>query len=110
MREVAFEMRKGEGWHTLGSVCEVEPGGSISSYDLLGRRHVYHFGWLPDGAGPGVWESMLGVDEETGPFRKTTTVGFKQLADLTEGPHELEWRQPAKRMTAKVRFRLVPEP
>jgi hypothetical protein len=116
--EVVLEVQRGPGvgpWAQVGSVADFEPPGSLHSDEPDGYRYVYLFGWLPDGqrpAGnlvPGVWISVLGVDVENEAVRDVSSVALRQLADLADGPYELDvWRRPmAKAFCFHVRFSLV---
>lgn len=89
-------------WVSIGSVCENEPPGSITSKPPYAPREVFVFGWYE--GGPGVWRSIGGVDVETAAVREITSVGFELLADLRAGAYEREmW---TRRLPLKVRFRL----
>jgi hypothetical protein len=104
--EVVLEVRQPSGWHRVGSVSELEPPGSLHSEEPDGYRYVYLFGWWQDT--PGVWISVGGVDVGNDAVREISTVGLRQLADLSEGPYGLEvFRRPvAKYFRFDVRFRL----
>jgi hypothetical protein len=103
MLEVVLEVEDAPAvWRSLGSVAEVEPPGSISSNDPTGRQ-VYLFGWYDNGVG--VWRSHGGFDAETPVVREITTTGFDRLADLTEGPYEMDWFVP-NYGRQRARFRL----
>jgi hypothetical protein len=66
---------------TVGELSIDEPCGSMSSTGPDGDR-VFLFGWRDDG--PGVWESIGGLSQETVAVREIVTVGLKLLSDLSE--------------------------
>lgn len=90
------------GWKRLGSQCEHEPPGSLSSDDPTGRR-VYLFGWH-DGEGPAVWRSEGGVDVADEAVRVVATTGLVKVADLGRVPTHRMVVHRGGRLVA-VRFR-----
>lgn len=98
--EVLVETLAPGGWVSIGTVSEVEPPGSMSSFDDEGRR-VLVFGWW-DGK-PGVYQSRAGFDIETEAFRQIETLGLDLLSDLTE-PYEFDVARPGN--TIRVRCTL----
>lgn len=85
MTEVVMEVWA-EGWQRVGSVSEAEPPGSFSSDERTGRQ-VYIFGCYQGSFG--VWRSHGGIDETIPAIRAIHTTGFDQMADLTQGPYEM---------------------
>jgi hypothetical protein len=101
--EVVLEIHVEGQWKRVGSVAEFLPGGSISSEEPDGRQ-VYIFGWVA-GDGPAVWRSTGGFDVENPAIREISSVGLDRLADLHQGPFELQWWRHGKAIA--VRFRVV---
>ena len=87
---VIVELRQPTGaWRLTGTLLRSQATGSISSEDPAGRQ-VYLFGWV-GGAGPAIWRSVGGLDEANRVARAITTLGVEKIADLSDGPHELDW-------------------
>lgn len=102
--QVTIEVRPpGAAWRPAGTVCEMEPPGSISSHEPTGRQLII-FGWWE--GRPGVWRSTIGFDISTPAFREVTSAHLKRLADLTEGPYERDVWTIAGRV--RGRWTLVP--
>lgn len=89
---VIVEVDHGGEWSRVGRdvTPDVQPGSLSSETPDGGPRQVFMFGWF-DGTGPAVWRSPRGVDIESGADRLVlASSGFEQVADLTEGPWELD--------------------
>lgn len=76
---------EGKGWRLVGELSEGQAASLSSEHPTRGRQ-IYMFGWV-NGKGPALWRSTLGVDEEVGPMRLTTTLGLKKLVTLSQNPH-----------------------
>ncbi len=98
---VLLEMKIDDIWTQIGSISEIEPSGSISNEEDDGRQ-VYMFGWH-EGDGPCVWRSLGGSDLANDVIREISTLGLEKLADLKEGPYEMDFYRAAGSMP--IRFR-----
>lgn len=103
MREVVVESLTPQGWTQIGSVSEVEPPGSMSSVDALGRRIIV-FGWYQNK--PGVYESRGGYDVESEAFRQIESLGLDPLSDLTQ-PYEFDISRPGRTMRVRCSLALT---
>lgn len=103
-KEVVMEMKAPRGdWKRLGSQCENEPPGSFSNNEPSGRQ-VYVFGWHEDD-GPAVWHSESGFDIENSAVRDIHSLSLKKIADLANGPFEMNWHRSG--VSVPLRFRVV---
>lgn len=94
MKHVHLQMKNPDGeWVTLATHDSQRPPGSITSADIHGVEQVYLFGWHR-GEGPAVWRSIGGLNIADSAERLVVTSGLDLIADLEEGPFELQWRRP----------------